>query len=157
MELFVVRHGDSPFTASKDHSRPLSLLGQSQAQKSAKFIAQKCLKGSTKIICSDAIRTLTTAKIIQQQLAQVELNSDPAFYHALTGDWCDVIMQHCGTNQLILVGHNPTMSILSQHLIPTQSFHYKPACVGHFSLEIESDGLKLPAYFNEFYSPDAIQ
>lgn len=157
MELFLVRHGDSPFSSETDHSRPLSLFGQSQAQLSAQFIANQCINKSSTVICSDALRTFTTAKIIKQHLYQVQLIADYSYYNALIGDWCDAMMQHADTKHLILVGHNPTMSILSQHLIPTQSFHYKPACVGHFSLEIEPDGLKLPAHLNQFYSPDAIQ
>jgi|GEM_PF-1375630 len=157
MELFLVRHGDSPFAAETDHLRSLSPLGESQALSSARYIAKQCINASTLIVCSDANRTLTTAQIIQQQLGQVQLIADYKFYNALVGDWCDAMKQYSDNTQLILVGHNPTMSILSQHLIPTQSFHYKPACVGHFSLEIETDGLKLPAHLNEFYSPDAIQ
>ena len=157
MELFIVRHGDSPFTAQTDHSRPLSSYGQTQAINSAHFIHSKCKDTPTLIICSDALRTLSTAKIIQQKMSQADLTSNLIYYNALVGDWCDAITKYADITQLILVGHNPTMSILSQYLIPTQSFHYKPACVGHFSLEIETDGLKLPAYLNEFYSPDASQ
>ncbi|TDR23335.1 SixA phosphatase family protein [Marinicella litoralis] len=157
MDLFVVRHGESPFHAGSDHSRPLSPRGQVQAGKSAQFIAQNCLNAKTHIICSDALRTMTTAKIIQQHLAAVQLHSDRQYYNALTGEWCDAILAHRHFEKLILVGHNPTMSTLSQYLIPSKSFQYKPACVGHFSLEIAADGLKLPAHFNELFSPDAIQ
>ncbi len=157
MELFIVRHGDSPFISDVDHTRPLSDRGCAQAQLSGQFIAKNCHGADIQIICSDAKRTLRTAQIIQQQLNSPQPQSAAIFYHAMTGHWCDAIMQHKQVEHLVLVGHNPTMSMLSQHLNPIHSFHYKPACVGHFSLEIETNGLKLPAQLNEFFSPDAIQ
>ena len=157
MELFVVRHGHSPFTATTDHQRTLSTLGQRQAKQSAEFISRLIPQQSAQIICSDAARTLSTANIIHSRINGSQLISNHLYYNALVGDWCDAINDQAHQAHLILVGHNPTMSMLSHHLFPIKSFHFNPACVAHFSLEIATDGLKLPAQLNAFYMPDAIQ
>lgn len=155
MQLFIVRHGHSPFSSDTDHQRPLSSIGMQQAQQAAQFINAHKKTSATQIICSDALRTLTTAQIIQQSITPSQLIKDQGFYSARVGNWCDAIMHHRTFENLILVGHNPTMSNLSHHLTTTHSFQFSPACVAHFSLEIAADGLKLPAQYNDFFRPDA--
>lgn len=155
MKLFIVRHGDSPFGTVSDHQRPLSLKGKMQAQKTAQFIASQLTNRNALIMASDAMRTLETAKIIQQSLSATDLVSDHRFYGALVGDWSDAISQQENASQLILVGHNPTVSQLTQYLGANRNLHFTPACVAYFDLEIAPDGLKLPATLNAFYSPDA--
>lgn len=155
MKLFIVRHGESPFDAPTDHQRSLSLKGKMQAKKSAVFITSLLSTTATKLIASDAKRTLETAQIIQNHIPQGDLVSDRRFYDARVGDWCDSIAQHHDISQLILVGHNPTVSLLSQHLGAVRNLPFTPACVAYFDLEIAPDGLKLPATLNAFYSPDA--
>lgn len=155
MKLFIVRHGDSPFGATTDHQRILSLKGKMQVQKTAHFIAEHKQPGEIQIIASDAVRTLETAKILQEKLNHSQLTTDGKFYGARVGEWCDAITEESKTSQLILVGHNPTMTMLCQHLATSAAPHFSPACVAYLKLEIDSDGLKLPAVLNAFYSPDA--
>lgn len=155
MKLFIVRHGDSPFGTTTDHQRTLSLKGKMQAQKTAHFIAEHKQLGEIKIIASDAIRTLETAKVLQENLNDSQLMTDYKFYGARVGEWCDAIFTYREKSQLVLVGHNPTMTMLCQHLASTTTPHFTPACVAYFKLEINNDGLKLPAILNAFYSPDA--
>jgi len=155
MELFVVRHGDSPFTAATDHQRPLSELGEVQAAKSGAFIAQQGISTEVQIVCSDATRTHSTALIIAGKLGHCAVTAQAELYGARTGQWCEVIEHHQQLSQLILVGHNPTMSLLARHLFPLKAFQFQPACVAHFTLEIEQQGLRLPAQYKQFYSPHA--
>ena len=154
MELFVVRHGDSPFTAATDHQRPLSGLGERQAAQSGEFIARH-IKTAAQIVCSDAIRTHSTALIIARQLGGCAVTAQAELYGARTGQWCEVIEHHQQLRHLILVGHNPTMSLLARHLFPLQAFQFQPACVAHFTLEIDPQGLRLPAQYKQFFSPHA--
>lgn len=155
MELFVVRHGDSPFTAATDHQRPLSELGEMQAAKSAAFIAQQMTQPKVQIVCSDATRTHNTAMIIAGKLGHCALTPEAELYGARTGQWCDVIARHSDISNLVLVGHNPTMSLLARHLFPLEPFQFQPACVAHFTLEIDPQGLRLPAQYKQFFSPHA--
>lgn len=157
MNLFVVRHGDAPFTAATDHQRPLSELGESQATQSGAFIAGQLTLPQALIVCSDANRTHSTARIIARELVDcaVSVNPQADLYGARTGQWCDVIEQHPDISDLILVGHNPTMSLLARHLFPLKAFQFQPACVAHFTLEIDPQGLRLPAQYKQFFSPHA--
>ncbi|MFC3194745.1 SixA phosphatase family protein [Marinicella sediminis] len=155
MNLFVVRHGDSPFTTATDHQRPLSDLGIRQATQSGRFIATRIPASKSLIVCSDALRTTTTAHTIGEQLNSVEIKAQANLYGAQTGQWCDVMERHADIDNLILVGHNPTMSLLARHLFSLRAFQFQPACVAHFGLEIDADGLRLPAQYKEFFNPDA--
>lgn len=156
MQLYIVRHADSNFVTGSDHQRPLSELGKRQALQTATFLKHNIQSRDAQIICSDALRTQTTALIIQQQLSASQLSAENAFYHAHVGQWCDAIMAHQTTAHLILVGHNPTISLLSRHLNPSQAKRFSPSCVAHYELEIKSDGLKLPAQLKDFFIPNAI-
>lgn len=154
MQVFLVRHGHSPFTGLSDHQRPLSALGQRQVTQAALFIKSVIQDESTQIICSDAVRTLSTAAIIDQQLLQSAVVADNLYYHARIGDWCDAITANQTFKVIILVGHNPTISFLSKYLNPQHQQNFRPACTAHYQLEIAEDGLKLPAQFIEFFTPN---
>jgi len=156
MQLYLVRHADSNFDASSDHQRPLSALGMRQAAHSATYLKKRIHTSDSQIICSDALRTETTALIIQQQIDPSNLSTDNRYYHARVGDWCDAIMTHSSLENLILVGHNPTISFLSKYLNPSNIQSFSPSCVAHYQLEINSDGLKLPVQFIDYFKPDAI-
>ncbi|VAW45765.1 hypothetical protein MNBD_GAMMA02-972 [hydrothermal vent metagenome] len=156
MQLFLVRHANSNFGASTDHQRPLSQLGLKQAAQSAEYLKQSIQSTDVHIICSDALRTKTTALIIQQHIKAVNITSNNIYYNARVGEWCDGISTHKSVGNLILVGHNPTMSSLSMHLNPTLVQRFNPSCVAHYELEIQADGLKLPAQLKDFFKPDAI-
>ena len=154
MQLFLVRHGHSPFTAATDHQRPLSELGQAQARQAGQFIQGRTLQPPL-IVCSNATRTRQTAAAIGEVLGSEQINAHPHLYHALVGDWCDVISEQAHQEALVLVGHNPTMSQLAQYLNPLHQSPFSPACVAHLALEIAADGLKLPARPHDFFKPDA--
>ncbi|WP_154222548.1 SixA phosphatase family protein [Marinicella rhabdoformis] len=153
INLFIVRHGHSPFLGNDDFSRPLSESGCNQASQVGTFIAQNILNGKTKIITSAAQRTLSTTANICQSLTAFETIELRHLYSASVGDWCDVITEHAAEN-LILVGHNPTISQLHQYLTQSQSQGFTPATTGHLILEIASDGLKLPAHSQQIFLPN---
>lgn len=152
INLFVARHGHSPFLGSDDFNRPLSELGAHQASADGQFIARNLVPGTVNLVASAAQRTTETANTIQQSLPQANVRFDAALYAASVGDWCQVISDHPAMN-LILVGHNPTVSQLHQYLTQTPSPGFAPATVGHLTLELASDGLKLPAQSEQIFCP----
>ncbi len=154
-QLFLVRHANSPFTHTNDHQRPLSELGSKQATQTATFIKTHTATEQVKIVCSDALRTLTTADIIGQHFQHSSLVADHVLYLAQVGNWCDVIQAHQSNTPLILVGHNPTVTQTANYLSPHADYLFKPGCAAHFSLEIAPDGLKLPAQLHDFFVPHA--
>lgn len=155
MQLFIVRHADSDYSSSADHERPLSELGHHQAIQAAQFIKNNINQGSIQIISSDALRTLSTAESIQSALEQSSLIHSIRFYNARAGEWCDAMIEHQQHDHLILVGHNPTMGFLAKYLNPQHAQRFCPASVLQYQLEIDAEGLKLPAQFINFFTPDA--
>ena len=154
MQLFLVRHADAKFNAQTDHQRPLSEIGKLQAQLSAQYIKQNIKSPAVNILCSDALRTLTTAQIIAQELESCQLSENNVYYQASVGQWCDGIASQPLQKTVVLVGHNPTISNLSNHLNSTHAPTFSPACVAHYELEILTDGLKLPAQHIDFFKPN---
>lgn len=160
MNLFLVRHADAEFSSSSDHQRPLSALGQQQALKTAAYLEKSLQSNDVQIICSDALRTQTTANIIAKHIKSTQIHSiqviaDHIYYHATVGQWCDGITANQHRENLILVGHNPTISYLSKYLNTKHAQQFSPACVAQYQLEIKADGLKLPASFIDFFKPNA--
>ena len=153
INLFIVRHGHSPFIGNDDFNRPLSEQGLNQAAQVGKYIAQKTVDGKTKIITSSAQRTLSTTENICQSLAKFETVQMDSLYSASVGDWCDAIINHAAEN-MVLVGHNPTISQLYQYLAQSQAQGFTPATTGYLILEIAGDGLKLPAQPQHIFCPD---
>lgn len=154
-QIFIVRHGQSPFQAATDFERELSTLGKQQAQYAGRLIARTLTKQtpSTQIIASAAKRTAMTAQEISQQLTQADLITDPTLYEATVGDWCKQITGSTA-DCIILVGHNPTISQLSAHLSQTEKLSFSPATTAHLSLELSTDGLELPAQLHGIFAPE---
>lgn len=155
MIVYLVRHAQSNFDDREDHLRPLSDLGQYQAQLSAQFLKQQIGSNRALIISSFAVRTMQTANIIKDQLSHCEIVSSEKYYGAQSGDWCDALINNKNSNVIILVGHNPTMGRLSGVLNEHNPKRFSPACVAQYDLEIVQDGLKLPAQLLDFYIPNA--
>lgn len=155
MQLFLVRHAQSNFEEMEDHLRPLSEFGEYQAQLAARYIKQKIGSSNTLIITSYATRTMSTATYIKAQIPNCRVIQSETYYSARSGDWCDAVLENKDTQQIILVGHNPTMGQLTAVLNEQHPKRFSPACVAHYQLEIEQDGLKLPAQLLDFYTPHA--
>ena len=151
VNLFIVRHGHSPFIGQDDFSRPLSSEGEQQAL-NVVFITKHITKGRTKLITSAAQRTVTTTENITESLPAAQVIKNPKLYTASVGDWCQAISEHA-TENLILVGHNPTVSQLYQYLTQSDPQGFTPATTGHLILDIASDGLTLPAQAQQIYYP----
>lgn len=149
--IFLVRHAHSPIISGMDHTRPLSVEGKEAAVKSACYIQQN-MSNKPICVCSDATRTLKTAQIIQKKLNIDTLSAHNNLYNSTVGQWHEVIHEN-HQHPLILVGHNPTMSQLFNQLT-NENIHFSPACVGHIQVEIQTDGLIMPAKLISFYNPN---
>ncbi len=152
INLFIVRHGHSPFVGSDDFKRPLSETGMRQTQAVGAYIAGNLLPGQIKVITSAAQRTLSSSENICLSLPQAQTDKHAELYSASVGDWCRFITSHAAEN-LILVGHNPTISQLHQYLTQSDNTGFSPATVSHLNLEIAPDGLKLPAQAFHIFCP----
>lgn len=151
--VFIVRHGHADFMTSNDFDRPLTSTGQKAVLECSKFIQQSCKKSGIeldKCISSGAIRTKQTAEIICEHIGINDLKLVDALYNATTGDWLNQI-QNTNSRNIVIVGHNPTMSSLVT-LCANQASKMKPSNCGFFQLEIDNDGVRMPAKLIDFYN-----
>ena len=113
--LFVMRHAHALNIQNNDWDRELSGEGILQATNSAQFL--KANYKIDKILCSSAVRTQHTFAIIQQLLNIGSVDNKLDFYEASEKDWLLYVMtQEDSINNLLIIGHNPSLSNLVKTL-----------------------------------------
>jgi len=114
-DLFIVRHAHAEFSRLGDFFSPLSEIGQMAAKESAAALANYATPPQA-IVCSPAIRALTTAEIFAATwgLDNSIIKTDKRIYDLLYIDkFADVLLEHFPRQQqIVLIGHNPSMSML---------------------------------------------
>lgn len=143
--LTILRHGKAARNdvGMSDYERPLSPRGEADAPVMAERITDAGIRPSL-IMSSPAARAWTTAKLVARALSYpVEfLQREDRVYLASLDKLLDVVSeQDAAFNSIILVGHNPGLTELANHLLPgvTDSI---PTC-GIVSLNIETDSWDL--------------
>lgn len=114
----VVRHGkaerDSP--TGQDRDRALTDRGVRQARWLGERLLEAGLDGSP-VLTSPAVRTRQTASLIAEILGVEPEESPDLFLDATAGDVVELIASCGGAQRLVLVGHNPTVSVVSSVLV----------------------------------------
>jgi phosphohistidine phosphatase len=112
--LYLIRHAEA--SESKAHQtdlqRELTQKGKNDAKELGHFLIHQNIKFDT-VICSPAIRTLTTANL----LAENNIVSKPELYNANKSVIINLIQNT--SNEIIhlaFVGHNPTISAFANDL-----------------------------------------
>ena len=145
-KITLLRHGDSLHQDASitDWSRTLSPEGEKECHDVAKFV-KNCHPFPSKIISSDARRTVETVKIILEKNKWDSgiLNIDKELYLASAKLLTEKIQsQSESINDLIIVGHNPGLSELSSSLLKQSIYLPSSGCV---SLNINLDVWDLEA------------
>lgn len=120
--LTIVRHAKSSWrnTGLSDEERPLNERGHRDAADMGKRIVDAGIRPSL-IICSPAVRTSTTARIIATELGYpLEfLQREKGLYHSSVNGILDVIVaQDNEFNNLMVFGHNPAFTDFANFLSP---------------------------------------
>lgn len=117
--IILLRHGESAEIepGQRDFDRVLTAKGEASIrQLAAKLVALKIFPD--RVLCSPALRTKQTASIL---LAEMKLTLATSFEYSIYNggvvDYFDFLEQsaqvaHC----VLMVGHNPTISGLMNHL-----------------------------------------
>lgn len=139
--LTILRHGKSTRNdvGLSDYERPLSPRGETDAPLMAERITDAGIRPSL-IMSSPAARAWATAKLVAKSISYpVEfLHREDRLYLASVDKLLDVMAeQDAAFNSIVLVGHNPGLTELANHVLPgvTDSI---PTC-GIVSLNIETD------------------
>lgn len=141
--LILVRHAKSSWNdpVLRDFDRPLNERGKQDAPLMAKRLAARGIRPQ-RVLCSPALRTVSTAEIFANQLAiptsliqleqQIYQSDHPQLLQLLSqqDDKVDVIM---------LVGHNPGLTDLFNSLNANASIDNVPTCcVAHLTFPADS-------------------
>ena len=118
--LVIVRHAKSSWEdlSLSDHQRPLNKRGKRDAPIMGARLAQWG-PPVDRVISSSAVRALTTAEIITQEMGLPwdEIQIEDGLYHASEEDMLDLIReQEDHIDGLMLFGHNPGMTYLVNDL-----------------------------------------
>lgn len=111
-KLLLLRHGNAASRRGNmtDFDRPLDKTGKKQISNiTNKLREQRQLPDH--IISSTAVRTLSSAKIIQNKESIITLSGTEILYSASIFEYIDILGSQKGTlESIMLVAHNPTIS-----------------------------------------------
>ena len=114
--LVLVRHSKAAHDAPTDLERPLTSKGHTLADKLARSLARR-VGHLDLLLVSPAARARQTARPIQERLEPAEIHVEPEIYHNGALKILDLLTPLSETtNTLVLVGHEPTVSILAHML-----------------------------------------
>jgi phosphohistidine phosphatase len=115
--LLLLRHGKSDWREGEaDFDRRLAKRGRQSAVLMAQFLEEHDLLPDV-IVSSPAVRALTTAEIIQEELDDIELIEDERIYEASLEQLLEVVSGLSDEYAtVLLVGHNPGFEELSDAL-----------------------------------------
>ncbi len=118
-ELLLLRHGKSDWnTNTTDFDRPLNQRGNRNAQQIGEWLTKQKLVPDL-IICSPAVRALTTTQIVCEAMgvSAQTIQTEKSIYEASLSD-LHLVLQAIpeSTQRVLLVGHNPGFESLLSDL-----------------------------------------
>lgn len=122
VELCILRHAEAD-SGSPDIARELSVAGKERAANLGTELADKQF---AVVLASSAVRAQQTlAPILAAHTTPItEQHSDEKFYEGSADTWLAAIQALTAT-KILLVGHNPTLSILATKLAG-EHIHLRP-------------------------------
>ncbi len=118
-ELLLLRHGKSDWTQQQDDfDRPLKDRGKRGAQRIGVWLLQQSLVPDL-VVSSPAERAITTAQKAVKAMGgdAARILRDPRIYAARKEDLLQVLAElPADTHRVLLVGHNPGLEYLMEHL-----------------------------------------
>lgn len=117
--LLLMRHAKSDWAAGArdDFSRPLNDRGRKAADRIGTWLRDEALLPDA-VVASAAVRTRRTAeRVLAAAGYDAPLAVDLDLYGATASTWVDVLRSaSAAIERLLIVGHNPTMSVLATSL-----------------------------------------
>ena len=119
MRLYILRHAKSSWaeTGSKDFDRGLNERGSTDLQKISSEMRHRGYL-APHVYCSPALRTrLTMHGAILAYETPPKIDYIDKLYSGDTLSYIDCIRRHPGTDELMIVGHNPMCAELALQLV----------------------------------------
>ena len=123
MNLYILRHADADKRDEEkfpdDNLRPLVKKGKKKSEKIAKFLKKRKVKVSL-ILTSPALRSLEVAKLIRKDLKLPKeqlVKLDCLLPGGSNAELIAEIKDKYTVDSLLIVGHDPNLSLLISHLV----------------------------------------
>jgi phosphohistidine phosphatase len=113
--LVLMRHAkaEPPDNYPEDIDRPLSRRGRADAEAAGKWLVERGLVPD-QVLCSAAVRTRETWQCVSAAVGAVPVNYEQSLYLSNAVEALELIQQtDVSVGTLLVVGHNPAMSVLS--------------------------------------------
>jgi phosphohistidine phosphatase len=131
MKLYIMRHGPAEDQApsGRDFDRRLTHAGRERTRLVAKELGRRG-ESPKRILTSPLVRTVQTAEVVIETLA-LGLTLEVRDELAPGGNAFVLVRQllHDGAKRVMLVGHEPDVSVLSAEVLPGWSRSFEKAMV----------------------------
>ncbi|MEL6611995.1 MAG: histidine phosphatase family protein [Bacteroidota bacterium] len=139
--LYLLRHGKSDWSAdyTRDFDRPLAKRGRNAADRMGAFFVAT-LQSVDRAVSSPAVRARRTAeRFLVASASSTTLLFDERLYHGDEQSLLEVAAeQPCEVEALLLVGHEPTWSEATAHLIGGGDVRFPTAALARIDLHIDT-------------------
>lgn len=138
--LYLLRHGQAEpgIGPIGDLKRPLSEVGKSHINQLSWVLESRKITFDL-ILASPAIRTSQTSKIISKNVFSKENLEVDEIYEAELIDLLNILNKIDNrVENLLLVGHNPSLSILATYLTGNDSINMSPGMLAIIQIEVDS-------------------
>jgi len=113
--LVLLRHAkaEPPDNYAEDFDRPLSRRGRADAEAAGRWLVAAGLIPDL-VLCSSAVRTRETWLRVSSAVGQVPVTYEQSLYLSSAVEALELIQAtDAAVGSLLVIGHNPTMSVLS--------------------------------------------
>lgn len=119
MELYLLRHadaGDPTAWTGPDAARPLSGKGRRQASRLGSFLRDRRFDPEL-VISSPKIRAAETAQIVAEAIGTEVRVDDRLAEGFMLAELQEILHEHGSLERVVLVGHDPDFSELTEELV----------------------------------------
>lgn len=135
-QLFLLRHGEAGFSEGSDFQRRLTQKGIGNLKRMGGVLSGRSVSVDI-MYCSSAQRTIETSALIKNYITVIEEKFTREIYE---GDLNDLLMMlektPISADSCLLVGHNPTISLLLSYLTQEDYLGLQPGMLAEVNLEI---------------------
>ncbi len=140
--LYLVRHGEATESGAgqKDIDRALTPTGYQDVPRIGRYLFLQSCQPDV-LISSNAVRAQTTAILLAEQLKyeRHKIHYSEEIYHASVRSLLSLINnQKDAHHQVMVVGHNPVLTYLTEYLTKHEIGSIVPCGVAHLTFEADS-------------------
>lgn len=135
-QLFLLRHGEAGFSDGSDFQRRLTKKGIDNLERMGNILSDRSIVVDI-MYCSSAQRTIETADLIKNFISVKEEIFTREIYDGDLNHLLTILEKTpISANSCLLVGHNPTISLLLAHLTQEYYLGLQPGMMAALNLEI---------------------